>query len=95
MARDAASMTSLRPVRLRTADGKLLSACFTVPDDPRAVMVVNPATGYRRDFYAPFAQAAAENGWAVLTFDYRGQGDSARCHPRRETARMLDWAVYD
>lgn len=95
MARDAASMTSQRPVRLRTADGKLLSGVFIVPQAPNAVMVINPATGYRKDFYLPFAEAAAENGWAVLIYDYRGQGESARCHPRRETARMLDWARYD
>ena len=66
MARDAASMTSQRPVRLRTADGKLLSGVFLVPQAPNAVMVINPATGYRKDFYLPFAEAAAENGWAVL-----------------------------
>ena len=34
--------------------------------------------GVRRDFYAPFAQFLAENGIHVLTFDFRGMGDSRR-----------------
>lgn len=95
MARDAASLTDIRPVRLRTSDGQLLSARFFTPTSPSAVMVINPATGYRQDFYTSFAKSAAENGWAVLTFDYRGQGQSARVAARLECARMLDWARYD
>jgi len=95
MARDAASMMSIRQVRVRTADGQLLAGRIYVPTEPVAVMVINPATGYRQDFYTPFARAATEHGWAVMTFDYRGQGESARTSAWRETARMLDWARYD
>lgn len=95
MARDAASMTQVRQVRVRTDDGQLLSGQIYAPCDPSAVMVINPATGYRQTFYTRFAQSAAENGWAVLTFDYRGQGQSARAAARHDSARMLDWARYD
>jgi predicted alpha/beta hydrolase len=34
--------------------------------------------GVRRDYYAPFAQYLADNGLHVLTFDYRGMGDSRK-----------------
>jgi predicted alpha/beta hydrolase len=76
-------------------DGRVLSGRIFAPRDPAAVMVVNPATGYPARFYAAFADAAREQGWAVLIFDYRGQGDSLRDHARRDPARMIDWALED
>lgn len=76
-------------------DGRVLSGRIFAPRDPAAVMVVNPATGYPARFYAAFAEAAREQGWAVLTYDYRGQGDSLRDHARRDPARMIDWALED
>jgi predicted alpha/beta hydrolase len=39
-------------------------------------VVVGGAMGVRQDYYAPFAQWLATQGWRVLTFDYRGSGDS-------------------
>ncbi|MFW5661855.1 MAG: alpha/beta fold hydrolase [Oceanicaulis sp.] len=58
-------------------------------------MLVNPATGYPAGFYQGFAEAAAAQGWAVLIWDYRGQGASRTHAPERDPARMLDWALED
>lgn len=84
-----------RETTFSARDGRLLSGQVLVPRDPAAVMVINPATGYPARFYRAFAEAAREQGWAVLLYDYRGQGASLRDHPRRDPARMIDWALED
>jgi predicted alpha/beta hydrolase len=84
-----------RDTAFAARDGRVLQGRVLAPRDPSAVMVINPATGYPARFYAAFAQAARDQGWAVLTFDYRGQGQSLRDHPRTDPARMIDWALED
>ena len=49
----------------------------------------------RRRFYGRFASYLAECGLRVLTFDYRGIGDSAPARLSRFEARLLDWARKD
>jgi predicted alpha/beta hydrolase len=95
MAYDAEPQAVNRETSFATRDGRILCGRITAPNDPVAVMVVNPATGYAARFYHAFADAAAANGWAVLTFDYRGQGASADRPAREDPARMLDWALED
>ncbi|XBQ15948.1 MAG: alpha/beta fold hydrolase [Oceanicaulis sp.] len=84
-----------RSTRFTTRDGRVLCGRIIAPPAPIAVMVINPATGYPARFYQGFAGAAATQGWAVLTYDYRGQGESSDRHPRRDPATMLDWALED
>jgi predicted alpha/beta hydrolase len=51
--------------------------------------------GVRQDYYAPFAQWLAGQGWRVTTFDYRGSGDSLPDTPagglRGYKADLFDW----
>ena len=43
------------------------------PEQPaRGSVVIGGAMGVRQDYYAPFAQWLAGQGWRVTTFDYRG-----------------------
>ena len=39
-------------------------------------VVIGAATGVRQDYCRPFAEWLATQGYAVMTFDYRGMGDS-------------------
>jgi predicted alpha/beta hydrolase len=39
-------------------------------------VVIGGAMGVRQDYYEPFARWLADQGYVVLTFDYRGVGDS-------------------
>lgn len=81
-------------LRLRTTDGADLAARWFEPApplSPRAVALLAPATGVPQRFYAPFAQWLAARGYAVLTLDYRGMGDSAP----QARASMRDWMLRD
>jgi predicted alpha/beta hydrolase len=82
--------------RLRCEDGTLLAARWYEPATPaRAVAVISPATGVPQRYYRYFAQWLAGRGYAVLTYDYRGIGES-RSHPlRQDPSRMFDWARQD
>ena len=83
--------------RLTAADGRRLGARWFEPagQPARAVAVVNAATGVPQRFYRHFAQWLAQRGYAVLTYDYRGIGESRQGPLRAEPARMRDWALLD
>ncbi|MBC7376141.1 MAG: alpha/beta fold hydrolase [Burkholderiaceae bacterium] len=61
----------------------------------RGSVVIGGAMGVRQDFYAPFAQWLATQGWRVTTFDYRGSGESPTGKPggglRGFKADLFDW----
>ncbi len=54
-----------------------------------------PATGIKRRFYAAFAQFLTEHGYAVLTFDNRGIGDSLDGPIKKCKASLQDWGEWD
>jgi predicted alpha/beta hydrolase len=78
---------------IQSADGTHLMARIYEPDSPdRGSVVIGGAMGVRQDFYAPFAQWLATQGWRVTTFDYRGCGDSGpRDGLRGFKADLFDW----
>lgn len=85
------------PVSLWAADGYELAAHHWLPAGvPRGVVVVNPATAVRAAYYHRFAAFLAAHGFAALTYDYRGIGDSRRVDLRRQKGfSKLDWGRYD
>jgi len=60
----------------------------------RAVLVAS-ATAVPRGFYRHLAADLAAQGHDVVTFDYRGIGDSRPSSLRGFDARMRDWALLD
>jgi predicted alpha/beta hydrolase len=82
--------------RVVAADGFPLGATLVGPTDPAArLVVIAGATGVRRRFYARFAEWLAARGLRVLTFDYRGIGDSRPASLRGFDATMRDWGTCD
>src|SRR3954468_20862539 len=67
-----------RETTIVTDDGISLGATVWDPAGrPRhRVVVVASATGVLRGYYTAFASWLAGQGFAVVTFDYRGMGDS-------------------
>jgi predicted alpha/beta hydrolase len=87
-----------RNVRISAEDGTQLAVdVFRPPSGrlPTAVLVVNGATGVRRGFYKRFASHVAAGGFAALTYDYRGVGDSLASKLAASDARMRDWGEKD
>ena len=87
----------MEPIAIETKDGFRLAANrFAPPAAVKAVIVLPTAMGVKQDFYFPFAQFLAQQGFAVLTFDYRGSGASVPKRFRRSLrgfkADLYDWA---
>jgi predicted alpha/beta hydrolase len=84
-------------VTLRTADGVEIAATHFRASTQLAdrVVVINSATGVRRDYYAAFARALAAANIPTLTYDYRGIGDSRPATLRGYQATMLAWGTHD
>jgi predicted alpha/beta hydrolase len=84
------------PFKLLCTDGRALAARWFEPvGAARAVAVISPAAGVPQGFYRSFANWLAMRGYAVLTYDYRGIGESRQGPIRAERAAMRDWAQLD
>jgi predicted alpha/beta hydrolase len=87
------------------ADGYLLGATLYLPRGAkRNAVLINSAAAVPRKLYRGFASYLARRGCAVLTYDYRGTGDSRQksltnySQPRSLVgfkASMSDWAALD
>jgi len=85
-------------LRLQAVDGYELAAHHWLPltAPAKALVVINPATAVKAAYYHRFAKFLTENGMAVLTYDYRGIGDSRYGSLRHQRgASKLDWGRYD
>ena len=73
-------------------DGVTLAATLFEPAAPNGgAILLNSGTGIARQFYAAFASHLSDRGFVVLTYDYRGIGQSEK--PR--SATMEDWGGVD
>jgi predicted alpha/beta hydrolase len=86
---------SPQPFVLRAPDGRELAAHWFAASQRRGVIVFNGATGFRQSFYFKLAEYAAERGYDVLLYDYRGMGLSAPADLASDITRMSDWGMLD
>lgn len=87
-------------IMLRAADGVPLGGYVwrhagPGPAGPRAVVVINAATSVRCRYYARFAAYLHQHGFDVLTYDYRGIGESRPASLRGFQASWMDWGEKD
>ena len=79
-------------IEIETGDGVRIAMRVHPAGGPaRGNVVIGGAMGVRQDYYGPFAQWLAGQGWRVTTFDYRGAGDSAPPSLRGFKADLFDW----
>ena len=79
-----------------TADGHRLAVTRFAPHGScRANVLIAGAMGVRQDYYAPFAESLAAQGFAVTTFDYRGMGYSRVGSLRGFDVDIVKWAEQD
>ncbi len=78
-------------------DGYTLGGRFysTTNSSARGKIVLGSAIGVKQEFYRHFARYAQNQGFDVLTFDYRGIGASAPASLKGFTPSALDWAQLD
>lgn len=65
------------------------------PEPGRPVVIINPATAVRCRYYFRFADYLFRNGMDVVTYDYRGIGESRPGSLRGFAAGWRDWGAYD
>jgi predicted alpha/beta hydrolase len=92
-------------ITLPAMDGYPLGATLFLPRGAkRHAVLINSATAVHRKIYRGFAGYLAKRGCAVLTYDYRGTGDSRKPaltgynQPKSLVgfkASMSDWAALD
>src|SRR5438477_6895561 len=93
--------STARDVAFDAEDGFRLAGTLFAPAGRAAgaargqAVVVNSAMGVPRRYYAPFARFLAASGFHVLTYDYRGIGESRRGPVGEVRARLSDWGEKD
>ena len=91
---DVTAITSERQ-SIPVPAGGTIAGTLRLPDgEPRAAVVIHPATAVAERLYTGFSEYLAENGFAVLTYDYRGTGASGSPKANRRL-RMRDWMDQD
>jgi predicted alpha/beta hydrolase len=82
--------------RVICADNVTLKATIYRPfHDIKGAILIGPATGIKRQFYAHFSKFLAENGYGVITFDNRGIGESLNGHINECDASLQCWGEKD
>jgi len=85
-----------KQVSIPARDGyPLAGTLYPAHRDTRSVVILSSATAVPRRFYRHFAAALAAAGYTVLTYDYRGIGDSKPKVLKGFDARARDWALLD
>lgn len=91
-------MTDINHVQIQCKDGYLLSGTFypAQTDSPHALpVVIAPATGIGKKFYHAYSSWLASKGYHVLSFDFRGIGESLYGKVKDSEASILDWGQLD
>ncbi len=87
------------PVSIRAADGFTIKGFLwrrpgpALPDTP--VVIINAANSVRCRYYSRFASFLFRNGFDVITYDYRGIGESRPATFKGFDAGWIDWGGLD
>ncbi|MDH0562777.1 alpha/beta fold hydrolase [Acinetobacter courvalinii] len=90
-------MNSVESFWISCKDGYQLAAQFypVLNSDKPYPILICPATGITKNFYHAFAQWLNQQGYPVLSFDFRGIGESLHGALKDSTASINDWGMYD
>ncbi|WP_127115416.1 alpha/beta hydrolase family protein [Shimia sediminis] len=89
-------MTStVEQITFEAADGWTLTGDLYRGQAPRVAILISAGTGFPRRFYRHIAAWLAEQGAIVLTYDYRGIGDSGSDNLGASGIEYPDWGRYD
>ncbi|MGY6710297.1 MAG: alpha/beta hydrolase family protein [Rhizobiaceae bacterium] len=89
-------MTAHTKLAFTADDGFPLSGTLFKGEGPGPLVLISSATAVPQGLYFGFAAQLVERGArAVLTYDYRGTGQSPAPSGWRDRISMKDWAVLD
>ncbi len=79
------------------AKGKIAGTLYKPNDitNMKGAVMIGPATGIKRSFYAAFASYLAAHDYGVLTYDNRGIGDSRNAKLRDVGVSLQEWGFED
>jgi predicted alpha/beta hydrolase len=81
---------------IRTNDGtRIWIRNYTPENTNKKIIVIAPGVGLTHDHYHSFSNFLTQQGFSVVTFDYRGMGRSAPDNLNGYSANMHQWAVQD
>jgi predicted alpha/beta hydrolase len=84
----------MESLSLDSDDGATLAARLYARDGAvKAAVLIGGAMGVKQDYYAPFAEWLSTQGFAVMSFDYRGMGES-RSAAHGKSLRGLDADLF-
>lgn len=82
-------------IRFRAPDGMELAGRLYRPDRPRMAILVSSGTAYPLGFYERIARYLAQRGAVVLTYDFRGIGQSAPDTLKNSPIDYPQWGQRD
>ena len=89
-------MLSMKELVLQTSDHFPISVRIFEPEIPNSkLLVINSATGVKQQVYFSFAKYFADKGFTVITYDYRGIGESKPQKMKGFDASMRIWGTRD
>lgn len=96
MSNNANGTVNARDLSIASRGGGSIRGTLRTPsaDEPLALVVIHPATAVPERLYAGFSEYLAGQGYAVVTYDFRGTGRSGAPRAVRGL-RMRDWMDQD
>lgn len=77
-------------------DYQLAAQFYSAQDHTKPYpILICPATGITKNFYHAFAEWLSKQGYSVLSFDFRGIGESLHGPLKNSKASINDWGIYD
>lgn len=88
------------PLHISARDGVILAASLYEPAPTQqqklaTTVIINSGVAIRRRFYDRFAHYLCQRGFTVITYDYRGIGDSLAEPISQCNATIADWGTKD
>ena len=85
----------MEPVTIPLTGADAIAATLWQAQEPRAVVLLHPATAVTQRYYEALAHYLHGLGLHVLTYDYRGTGRSRPADLRQCTVTMAEWMEDD
>ncbi|MGI2114770.1 alpha/beta hydrolase family protein [Shewanella frigidimarina] len=90
------NLQNVKQKTIKCSDSVELAATIYEPTiTVKGAVMMAPATGIKRQFYANFAHYLANNGYGVITFDNRGIGGSSTGPVTQNAASLQCWGEKD